>query len=335
MKRMRFGIAAMRLAMLFSVMLCGAMNRAHADVLIASDSYATGASPASGQYVAGNGLNTQPGLVTSGFATGGYTSGSGTSNFVSSATGLTYAADGASASTGSVGWIGSTGALKSVARNLSSFTEVANGTYWMSQLMTNNGTQTTTTGFVLSGFGNATAPTLGNSGAFLQGFYFGFADHSGATNEADLVARYRDTSGNNLGKTVSESVLVNGTNNSTAGITYLVVASVTINSGTTPDVINYWVNPTDLSSQAALTSTALTSGSINTLSFQGAADFVRLNYAETGWDGNAGFDEARLGTTLASIAPTAVPEPSSVILLGAGSIAALVVRSRRRARVAN
>jgi hypothetical protein len=336
MKRMRFGIAAMRFALVFSVLLFGAMNRAHADVLIASDSYATGSNQAAGQYVAGTSLSGQPGtLVTPGF-TGGYTHGLGaTSNFQASATGLSYAADGADASTGSVHWIGvNDTTTRSVARNLSTFNEGTTGTYWISQVMMNSSTSapTTTGGFVLSGFANTTFPAFGTTSPTLFGIYFGFSDSSGTANEADLVIRARGTAG---GTTSADTVLVNGANNATAGNTYLVVAQVNINYNGSLDRVSYWVNPTDLSSQAALTSTALASGSFDTLAYQGAAvgtgDFTRLNYTEQGWAGDAFFDEARLGTSLASIAPTAVPEPSSVILLGAGSIAALVVRSRRRA----
>jgi PEP-CTERM motif len=329
---MRFGIAAMRFALVLSVLLCGAMNRAHADVLIASDSYATGGN----QYVAGTPLGSQPGtLVTPGF-TGGYTHGLGTtSNFQASATGLINAADGADASTGSVHWIGVNDTTqRSVARNLSSFNEGTTGTYWMSQLMMNSSTSnpTTTGGFVLSGFANTTFPAFGTTSPTLFGLYFGFSDSTGTANEADLVMRARGSAG---GNTSADTVLVNGANNATAGNTYLVVAEVNINSNGSLDHVSYWVNPTDLSSQAALTSTSLTSGSLDTLAFQGSSntsgDFNRLNYVEQGWAGDAYFDEQRLGTTLASIAPTAVPEPSSVILLGAGSIVGLVVRSRRRA----
>jgi hypothetical protein len=333
MKRKRFGIAAVRFALVLSVLLCGAMNRAHADVLIASDSYATGSNPAAGQYVAGTALSGQPGtLVNTGFVNGGYTSGTGTSNFLSSASGLSYAADGADASTGSVAWVGSTGVEKSVARNLQTFNEGTSGTFWISELVKNTGNQTTTTGWILSGFGNTTAPTLGTTTpGFLTGIYFGFADDTGTANEADLVMRYRDTSGNNGGKSSADTVLVNGANNATAGNTYLVVAEVNLNSSGSTDHVTYWVNPTDLSSQTALTNTALSTGGVDTLAFQGGtSDFNRLNYAETDWDGDAAFDEARLGTTLASIAPSTVPEPTSMVLLGVGSLTALVIRSRRR-----
>jgi hypothetical protein len=339
MKRMRFGIAAMRFALVFSILLSVAVSRARADIPIASDSYATGTNPGLGQYDAtapNNALSGQPGTLSNlGFADGGYTHGFGTSNFVASATGLINAADGADASTGSVGWVGAPldNATRSVARNLTAFNEGTTGTYWISELMSNTGNQTTTSGWVLSGFGNTTFPSLGTTTGNLFGLYFGFANDSGAANEADLVMRFRSSAG---GATSTDQILVNGANNATAGNTYLVVAEVNVNSSNPLDHVNYWVNPTDLSSQTALTNTALASGSLDTLAFQGQTtnpvgnDFTRLNYAAFNWDGDATFDEARLGTTLASIAPSSVPEPSSMILLGAGSIAALAVRSRRR-----
>jgi hypothetical protein len=331
MKRMRFRIAALRFSLVLSVLMTILVSQAHADIPIVSDSYATGTDPTMGQYVVSNPLSNQPGLVTPGFNTGGYTSGTGTSNFLSTASGLNYAADGADSTTGAVAWVGSTGAEKSVARNLTPYNEGSSGTFWISELMKNTGNQTTTTGWLLSGFGNSTAPTLGTTTpGFLTGIFFGFADDTGAANRADLVMRYRDTSGNNGGKSSADTILVDGTNNATAGQTYLVVAAVNLNYSGSLDKVTYWVNPTDLSSQTALTNTALTTGSVDTLAFQGGLnDFIRLNYAEQGWDGDAFYDEARLGTTLASIGP--VPEPSSMVLLGAGSIAALSVRYRRRA----
>jgi hypothetical protein len=339
MKRKRFGIASMRFALVFSVLLSVAVSRARADIPLASDSYAIGSNPGLGQYDAtapNNALSNQPGLVTPGFVNGGYGSGFGTSNFEASTSGLINAADGADASTGSVAWIGAPldSVKRSVARNLTGFNEGTTGTYWISELMSNTGNQTTTSGWVLSGFGNTTFPSLGTTTGNLFGLYFGFANDSGAANEADLVMRFRSSAG---GATSTDQILVNGANNATAGNTYLVVAEVNVNSSNPLDHVNYWVNPTDLSSQTALTNTALASGSLDTLAFQGQTtnpvgnDFTRLNYAALNWDGDATFDEARLGTTLASIAPSSLPEPSSMILLGAGSLAALAVRSRRRA----
>ena len=137
---------------------------------------------------------------------------------------------------------------------------------------------------------------------------------------------------------------VNGANNATANQTYLVVAQVGVNSAGSVDQVNYWVNPSDLSSVSALTNgPSLASGSLSTYSYQGAAsgtgDFTRLNYAAYDWNGaRTYFDEQRLGTTLDSIAPgpQTVPEPASLALtvFGGGLVAlgALWRRNRRSSR---
>jgi PEP-CTERM motif len=324
-----------RIALTAAVVFCVASTRSSAG-LIVSDSYTTGSSPAAGQYVAGNALSSQAGLVTSGFTTGGYTSGSGTSNFVGTSAGLVSAADGATSESGAVAWIGTAGATtKSVARNLTPnlFNEGTTGTYWMSMLVSNVGNQTTTDGAILAGFGNNVAPTLA-PGANLAGIYFGFSDVHGATGESDLVIRSRDTAAN----TNTDTVLVNGTNNALAGQTFLVVAEVSVNSNGSMDQVNWWVNPADLNSTSDLNNTSLAKGTLSTFAYQGAStgdgDFTRLTYASMDYTGNAFFDEARLGTSLASIAPTpsAVPEPSSVILtlMGGGLVGLVKLRRSRR-----
>src|ERR1700733_6535932 len=98
MKRKRFGIAAMRFALVLSALLTVTVSRARADIPLASDSYAIGSDPTMGQYNATpphNALSAQsPNLTNPGFS-GGYTHGFGTSNFVASASGLINAADGA------------------------------------------------------------------------------------------------------------------------------------------------------------------------------------------------------------------------------------------------
>jgi hypothetical protein len=340
-----------RIALTAILTLGVASARSSADIPIASDSYVTGSDPTQGQYIPFNSATGTPSLFTgqpsnltnTGFVNGGYVHGSGTNNFVASSTGLDSAVDGASSTgSGSVAWIPAPldGSTRSVARNLSTFNEGTTGTYWTSMLVSELGNQTTTSGWVLSGFGGSVAPILStptmNTSGNLTGIFLGFADDTGTAKEADLVLRYRNTTG----MTSADQVLLNGANNALAGQTFLVVAQININvSGpnNSHDQVNYWVNPTSLASLSDLNATSLTSGTIDTLAFQGAAtgngDFTRLNYDSLNWDGAATFDEARLGTTLASIAPAAVPEPSGLVLtaLGGGLIVVGTLRRRRRA----
>jgi hypothetical protein len=335
-----------RVALTAALVISGVSAKASAG-LVASDSYATGSSPLAGQYVpyiAGvqGSLNAQPSTLTNtGFANGGYNSGTGTGNFVASATGLISSVDGADSTTGSVAWIGAPvdNANRSVARNLSAFTEGTTGTYWTSILVSNAGTQTSTNGYVLSGFGGTVAPVAPGvtASGFLQGIFIGFADDTQTAGEADLVIRSRDTTGN---KTDQDTTLVSSVVNNQS---YLVVAQINVNpGGGSQDTVNYWVNPADLNSVADLNATSLAQGSFNTYSFQGSAtgvgDFTRLNYDAVNWDGQSYFDQAALGTTLASIAPTlsgSVPEPASIAMtaLGCGFFAlGSYWRNRRSSR---
>ncbi len=62
---------------------------------------------------------------------------------------------------------------------------------------------------------------------------------------------------------------------------------------------------------------------------------MRLNYSSQNWNGNAFFDEARLATSLADIAPAAggtVPGPASIVRLGMNLASGLATAFRRRAR---
>jgi hypothetical protein len=333
-----------------AVVILGASATASAG-LIASDSYATGSNPLAGQYTAGNSLSNYNGntgqpinLTNTGFANGGYNSGIGTGNFMASSTGLVSAADGSDSSTGSVEWTGAPldNQNRSVARTLSPFTEGSSGTYWTSMLVSNAGTQTTTNGFVLAGFGGSSGLFPGAPGASvggnIQGIYIGFADENGGSGEADLIIRSRDTSTSDKG--TQDTTLVS---NSLAGQTYLVVAEMNVNpGGSSLDSVTYWVDPTDFTSTTSLTSTAIASATFSTYSFAGSTttngnDFYRLNYAENDWDGQAYFDQVELGTSLASITPltNAVPEPASIAMtaLGLGGFAmASYLRRRRSAR---
>ncbi len=330
--------------LMVAIGFCTASSNASAG-LIASDSYATGSNPLGGQYtpyipgVQGSLNAQQTNLTNLGFNNGGYNSGIGTGNFVASSTGLVSSVDNSDSSTGSVAWIGANldGNKRSVARVLSPFVEGTTGTYWTSMLVSNAGTQTSTNGFVLAGFGGSSGLFPGAPGASiggnLQGIYIGFADETGTAGQADLIIRSRDQSATDKG-TQDTTLVSNAVNNQV----YLVVAQMNVNPGGSLDSVTYWVNPTDFTSTSSLTSTSIASASFNTYSFAGSTttagnDFYRMNYTAQNWNGQSYFDQVELGTSLSSIAPaTSVPEPASIAMtvLGCGSFAVGAFLRRRR-----
>lgn len=306
---------------------------------IAGDSYTIGSNPAAGQYQAGVALKSQPAnLTTPGFATGPYNQGSQTSNFTATAGGLAaglYTSP--PANDGKATWLGAPadGATRSVGRAFSPTPVATSGTYWFNILVSQDGTTSpSTNGYVLGGFGNTVPPVLGTTAGNNQGLFFGFAQHGTAGDFGDLVIRYR-SGGAATPNMTSDAILLSGATMNTAGV-FDIVARLDVNvrpDGT--DNLTYWVNPTDGRSQAALDATALvtndnTTGPLATFALQNSSDFVRLTYSATNWTGRANFDEVRLGTTLADVVPSTVPEPGSIMLVGIGLIAGLGAFARRR-----
>jgi hypothetical protein len=302
--------------------------------LIAADSYTIGSSPTSGQYQAGSVLMTQPSnLTTFGFANGGYTGGTGTSQFGITSGGLSYppigpppANDGKVTVTGSA--IGS--GYKSVARNLSPTPVATSPSYFFSLLIRSDGIASVAgAGYVLAGFGNNVQPVPGPTNGFLEGLYFGLAQDTGHANDTgDLIIRYRTPNLSTPPPMLSsDAILIDGSQTNTVGQTYLVVGELDVNSNGPIDRVSYWVNPTQFDSVAALTATSITSGSFDSLSIQLPSDFTRLTFAENNWNVGADFDEVKMGTTLGDVVPAvSVPEPGSLFLVGLGVVGGLGVR---------
>ena len=312
---------------------------------IAGDSYTIGTNPAAGQYASGVALKSQStGLVTPGFtnsATGAYGLGSGTSNFIAQAGGLSTAGYNTTpaANDGNVEFTGAAAdnTVRSVARAFSAVP--SSTTYFFNILVSQNGQAMGSNGFALAGFGNSTVPLLGTTSNEVQGLYFGFAQDgtSMTSNPNDLVIRYR-----NGMDTTADAILVNGATTNTAAV-FNIVAELTVSTtGSANGILNYWVNPTNFTSTATLTATSLTSGALATEAYAPSgspaadplANFQRLTYTAENFTGIAKFDEARFGTTLADVAPaigSAVPEPASVVLMGLGLLCGLGVAHRRRA----
>ncbi len=207
---------------------------------------------------------------------------------------------------------------------LAPFAAPANDVFYMSHLV-NTGSEVAmgaTEGYALVGFGSfADRGRLEGNQDFLFGGFVGFAaDGNGAV---DLVIRSR--TGANAPGAVANTVLQDASAGDTVdNTTFNVVMKLTYTGG---DKIDWWVNPADLTSDAAMTGSALASGTINGFQLGSAADMNRLTVNTYGYDRSFFWDESRLAYDLASL----VPEPASGILGSLGLMALLTAR-RRRAR---
>ena len=301
--------------------------------VVASDSYLIGANPPAGEYVSGTALRNQPAnLVNQGFVNGPYASGSGTSNFTATSGGLNSSVLNASnATSGKVNWIGAPidAIVRSVARNLTTPVP-ASGTYWISHVANRGGiTAIDPAGWVLTGFGNTVVPAKGVTGNTLTGLFAGFAPNTSDPALADLVIRYRDTAATNPNATANDVVLLNGAAQDISNVSHTVIMKVDLNVAGGQDAVTWFLNPADGTSEAALASSAAATGNFSGFPLQTGADFVRLNYTASKWQGTAFFDEARLSTDLAGL--SLVPEPAGLAM---AAFWAGLGGPRRRRRVA-
>jgi hypothetical protein len=218
---------------------------------------------------------------------------------------------------GAVNLVGpTTSGVSTLARN---FSAASSSTYYMSCLCNRGNVNTINPGsYSLMGFGNTGTPALGSSGANFMGVYIGYSEvgatSSGGTLDdfGDLVLRTRQLiGGSNIGV---DTVLVDGQATTTFSKTYLVIIKLAVNASGT-DLMSYWVNPTDLTSETQMSNTALISGSVTTNNISSSADLSRLEFAESNFDGPVTFDEPRIATTLPDLlAATPVPEPTTCMM---------------------
>ncbi|MBT3296767.1 MAG: hypothetical protein HN383_15970 [Verrucomicrobia bacterium] len=161
-----------------------------------------------------------------------------------------------------------------------------------------------TSGLVLGGFGNTDDPTDivgGGGGDDPQGYWVGV---KGDGSELDLVLHHRAGEDN-----MATDVLLDGI---TLDETYLVIIKSIVNGGGgSAEALSVWVNPTDVSSEAAL-GTAV-SGLSTDQSLFGTA-FTQLSFYGDSLEMVVRFDELSLGTALSDVVTTVTPPAGTIMI---------------------
>ncbi len=147
----------------------------------------------------------------------------------------------------------------------------------------------------------------------VYGLFTGFTE--GAAGEADLIMRARNGAGD-----LEDTLLVSSVDNRTMHVMFRLDVNV---GGGSVDEVTYWVNPTDISSEAQASATSEATGLVNTFAMDTNSRIDRKwvvvnDYARTFF-----WDETRLGTTFGAVAP----EPTTLGLLAIGGLAVLRRRS--------
>lgn len=258
---------------------------------IVSESFIIGSDPSAGQYATAALSGQNPAVA--GF-TGGW---SGSSGYAAASQGLmhplaTWADGGAASFTGS-----GSGSINRVLDTYASY-GTGSGTYYYSSLMSFDDMFAATDGaMALTEFNNSSSTGYG--------IRWGFTTSSGTVKP---ILRLRTMGQGWSVKTYSIPVAV------LPDAAYLFVIKVQHNGSGSNEIVNVWVNPTDLSSEAAAGAPSLQ------MTFAGLQDSsypqnrMGLSVSGLGGSTSVSFDEVRFGATWAE----AVPEPAVMSLLLAG-----------------
>jgi hypothetical protein len=286
--------------------------------LVAADSFLTGSSRPLGQYPTGN--ITLPNSTANLGWTGQYTG--TTSGFTvqnsaaQNAIPVTYDTDVTLGGTqGGLSWAGAGDATtRSIVRSLT--TVATSSTEWWMSIMVSRPAGAS---WGVSGTLSSPATVVGgfytNASSF-NGLSFGLSLSDGGA-APDLVLRSGPTSTlTTLKSDVPSEEL------------QYIIAKLSVNSPGN-DEISVWVNPSDVSSEAALgTAISITGQDIaNSLTPFLGSRFVTIG-AGTARSGATIFDELRLATNLGSL--VAIPEPSAFLAFGLIGSAVAATRSARR-----
>jgi len=291
-----------------------ALGAWHAGAAPVADSFATSGS---GAYTAPAVLNGQnPGIPNFSGAWSGSTQFSVITTGLNSSA-VTYEKGGAAELVGT-----SSDAAQNVSRSV---TVPSSSTYYMSfMVIRGNATSITPGSYALIGFGNGVQPNTETTNSTVQGLYVGYVQtaDSGGTNYNDygsLIIRTRQDIGGTEENV--DTIMVDGEGNSTYETNYFVVAKLQVNTSGSNDTLEYWVNPTSIASDSAMSSSALVTNTITVNTIGSSADLSKLMLAEQSYAATIDFDEPRIATNLTDLAAaTPTPEPSTVglVLLAAG-----------------
>ena len=249
---------------------------------IAADSFLIDADPDVG-YTAGwafdNGSSQIQGPDATGMTSADWDYGRvGTGVWKSDGTGLDFAATDGEVG-GSALWDAYAADWRNVSRLLDSPVTVStNDEYWMAVMVQASGTLDTT-GTALGGFTDRNAP----SGTNPQGYWVGFRNNN-------LVLGHRVS-----GNAVTYETLSSGI---TLDSTYLVIVKSIVNASDSQEALSVWVNPTDVSSEAAL-GTPVSIANIDQSLFGTA--FTQLSFYGDSLGMEVRFDELALGTSLSDV----------------------------------
>jgi len=235
---------------------------------------------------------------------------------------LSYAATGYPASLGGKALIDANtpNSTNNVSRNFKQTVDA--GTFWFSYLTDRNNDTHRTTSLAFFGAANGVSGQPGNTPERFSIGQIGTGTAGNVNTTGNFALLMNNTNPANV--TQSATPINYGTN-----VTHLVVGRVEFNNGAANvqnfnDTVTVWIDPTDVTSVAALGTPNLQTSAFELTSFHSIRLFSGNQAAAV--DGapikvavSADFDEIRIGATLQD-AITTVPEPTSLLLAAIGAM---------------
>ena len=227
--------------------------------------------------------------------------------------GLSYTATGYFPASGNKLTLDATSATQNIGRTLGGQTIDSGSTFF--SFLINKSVDTTRT-FELS-FENGTASTA-------EKMSIGQVGATAGTTNGNIGILFLNTNPADLVQ--APNPIAMGVN-----ITHLIIGRVDWNANGANEVVTLWVDPTDVTSQAAAGTAYMTNNAFDLTAFNEIRPFAgTTSGAITAVAGS--LDEIRIGGTWESVtsAPLSVPEPTTLLLAGLGGMGLVLANRRRR-----